>query len=76
MRPRLLTSGERGRLRPSPSAARQVLTHISSKVSVSFGWYDQANGVVSWNFANADAVQHSVILLRNGYYFGGAYDQR
>ena len=73
MRPRSLTLGERQRLRPLPSAVKLVLTHVSTKVSVSWNWYDMANnGVVSWNFANADTALHSVILLRNSYFFAGA----
>jgi hypothetical protein len=72
MKPRGLTLGEKQTLKPLPSATKQILTHVSSKVNVSWAWYDQANGVVQWTFVNEDSIPHSVILLRNGYYFGGA----
>jgi len=73
MKPRGLTLGEKQTLKPSYSSLKQILVHVSSKVSVNWRWYDQANGVVEWSFDNADTAAHSVILLRNGYFFGGAY---
>ena len=42
-----------------------------STVSVSWKWYDQSQGVVEWTFINDGSQKESVILLRNGYYFGG-----
>jgi len=44
-----------------------------SSVSVSWKWYDQSQGVVEWTFTNDGSQKESVILLRNGYYFGGAF---
>jgi len=44
-----------------------------SSVSVSWSWYDQSQGVVEWTFTNQGSQRESVILLRNGYYFGGAF---
>src|SRR5579875_1495179 len=52
--------------------AKQATIHVAANVTVSWAWYDQANGVVVWKFQNSDTKQHSVVLLRNGYYFGGA----
>ena len=75
--PRLLTPQERSALPPKKAATilKHTLTHVSTKVSVSWGWYnnDPSQGVVEWTFGNGDTVQHSVVLLRNGYYFGGAF---
>jgi hypothetical protein len=44
-----------------------------SAVSVSWSWYDQSQGIVKWTFTNDGSQKESVILLRNGYYFGGAF---
>jgi len=44
-----------------------------SSVSVSWSWYNQSQGIVKWTFANDGSQRESVILLRNGYYFGGAF---
>ena len=44
-----------------------------SSVSVSWEWYNQSQGVVEWTFTNQGSERESVILLRNGYYFGGAF---
>jgi len=46
---------------------------IPSNVSVDWKWFDKSNGIVSWNFKNNSYYQTSVILFRNGYYFGNAY---
>lgn len=72
-RSRLLSKSELAGLKPAPQAAKQRLIHLSSKVSVGWGWYDEASGVVEWSFKNEDTAPHSVALLRNGYYFGGAF---
>ena len=44
-----------------------------SSVSVGWKWYDQSQGIVEWTFTNQGSQKESVILLRNGYYFGGAF---
>jgi hypothetical protein len=44
-----------------------------SSVTVSWSWYDQSQGIVKWTFTNQGSQKESVILLRNGYYFGGAF---
>ncbi len=72
-RPRLPTRESIGKLKPAPFPPKQILTHVATNVSVSWGWYDQSQGVVQWTFKNSDSKAHSVILLRNGYYFGGAF---
>lgn len=46
---------------------------VSQNVTVTWSWYDQSQGIVKWTFHNLGNVQESVILLRNGYYFGGAF---
>lgn len=51
---------------------KHASVHIASSVTVNWSWYDQSQGVVQWTFQNGDKKVHSVILLRNGYYFGGA----
>lgn len=45
----------------------------STNIDVNWGWYDESQGLVEWTFTNIGNVQASVILLRNGYYFGGAF---
>jgi len=44
-----------------------------SSVTVSWSVYDQSQGIVKWTFTNDGSQKESVILLRNGYYFGGAF---
>jgi len=44
-----------------------------SAVTVSWKWYNQSQGIVEWTFTNGGRYKESVILLRNGYYFGGAF---
>lgn len=45
----------------------------TSNVTASWDWNDQSKGVVQWTFDNQTGSQASVVLLRNGYYFGGAF---
>src|SRR5579883_2904064 len=78
MKPRNLTEGERmnaiatrGITSYAELVAKQATIHVAANVTVSWAWYDQANGVVVWKFQNSDTKQHSVVLLRNGDYFGG-----
>jgi len=40
---------------------------------VTWEWYDKSQGIIKWTFTNTGKAQESVILLRNGYYFGGAF---
>ncbi len=71
---KLLTEGEKQEITPEPF--REVVfrhTHVSSKVSVGWAWYNQGKGTVEWSFKNSDTKEHSVVLLRNGYYFAGAF---
>ena len=45
----------------------------SADVTVDWTWYDQNQGIVSWNFSNNSNAQKTVVLYRNGYYFGNAF---
>ena len=44
-----------------------------ANVEVSWGWYNQQQGVVQWNFTNTASVAQSGILFRNSYPFGNAF---
>ncbi len=46
---------------------------FSTSVDVSWSWFNKREGTVSWNFVNNSYLQSTVILFRNGYYFGNAY---
>lgn len=46
---------------------------LSSNISVNWNWHDQQNGTIQWDFKNNGQETQSVILLRSGYYFGGAF---
>jgi len=46
---------------------------VSQNISVTWSWYDENQGIVEWTFHNLGRQTESVILLRNGYYFGGAF---
>ena len=45
----------------------------SSEMQVSWKWYNEAQGLVEWTFTNPTDAIHTVILFRNGYFFGNAY---
>ncbi len=49
------------------------ISSFSVSVSVGWSWYNKKEGIVSWNFVNNSYLESSVILFRNGYYFGNAY---
>ncbi|WP_075056655.1 hypothetical protein [Thermogymnomonas acidicola] len=38
---------------------------------MSWAWYDQASGIVEWKLRNVGGGKGSVILIRDGYVFGG-----
>ncbi|WP_188679230.1 hypothetical protein [Thermogymnomonas acidicola] len=42
-------------------------------IRVSWAWYDQASGIVEWKLRNVGGGKGSVILIRDGYVFGGAF---
>lgn len=46
---------------------------VSQNVTVTWSWYDEAQGIVEWSFHNLGSQTESVILLRNNYFFGGAF---
>lgn len=71
---RLLTDREKQAITPEPvREVRFKLTHEAINVSVSWSWYNEKQGTVEWTFRNSDTKEHSVMLLRNGYYFAGAF---
>ncbi|MGA2664840.1 MAG: hypothetical protein ABSF83_07855 [Nitrososphaerales archaeon] len=72
-RPRLLTEEQRTALGQRQARLEQVVTDGSGSVEAGWAWYDRRQGVVAWGFRNLDSGQRSVVLLRDSYYFGGAY---
>lgn len=46
---------------------------FSVSLNVSWSWYSKKDGIVIWTFTNRSFLQSTVILFRNGYYFGNAY---
>jgi len=46
---------------------------FSVSVNVSWSWYSKKDGIVIWTFIDRSFLQSTVILFRNGYYFGNAY---
>lgn len=57
-----------GLIFPKPGVLSQ-----SPNVNISWSWYNEGQGLVQWTFTNNSSNQVSVILLRNGYYFGNAF---
>jgi len=62
-----------GKPRTDVKARLSNLVSQSQNVVVTWEWYDKSQGIVKWTFTNTGKAQESVILLRNGYYFGGAF---
>jgi len=66
-----------GSLVPSPEALEisvgNTVDSISTGVSAAWEWYKRSQGIVSWNFSNDSYFQETVVLYRNGYYFGNAF---
>ena len=71
--PRILTADEKQTIRPHQGRMEQVVASASGSVEAGWAWYEKSQGVVAWAFRNSDSSRHSVILLRNSYYFGDAY---
>lgn len=46
---------------------------VSKYVTVSWKWNNTTQGLVEWSFTNNSTSTQSVILYRNGYYFGNAF---
>ncbi|MEM3862324.1 MAG: hypothetical protein QW203_07600, partial [Thermoplasmatales archaeon] len=65
----MITSGNK----PIESISSRHVKAQSSSVTVNWTWYDESQGIVSWNFQNNSSEQKSVILYRSGYYFGNAF---
>jgi len=62
-----------GKPRTDVKARLSSLVSQSQNVVVTWEWYDKSQGIIKWTFTNNGKIQESVILLRNGYYFGGAF---
>ncbi len=58
---------------PIDSAKMRRVKAQSTDVTVDWTWNNEAQGIVSWNFTNNSKDTKSVILFRNGYYFGNAF---
>ncbi len=60
---------------PKTSQMSQLesVTGFSVSVSISWSWFDKRAGIVAWQFTNKSVLPSTVILFRNGYYFGNAY---
>lgn len=71
--PRLLTTEEKSSLRQHQARLEKIEKDSSGLVEAGWAWYERDRGVVAWGFRNLDSTQHSVVLLRNSYYFGDAY---
>lgn len=54
-------------------STRKSVDSISTGVNVTWEWYNKSQGIVSWNFKNGLYFQETVVLYRNGYYFGEAF---
>ncbi len=54
---------------------QKIVTETSSAngLQVSWKWYNEAQGLVEWTFTNPTNAVGTVILFRNGYYFGNAF---
>jgi len=46
---------------------------LIGRITVSWRWYDEPNGVVEYTFSNLGKSIRSAVLYRSGYYFGNAY---
>src|SRR5215472_11846036 len=63
-----------GRAHLLPKGGIPRAPRVSTFVTVSWAWTDQANGNISWTFVNGDLNNsHAVVLYRNNYIFGGAF---
>ena len=72
-RSKLLTVSEKKKITPALGPTKHLFTHVSSHVTETWQWYNEGQGVVQWNYKNDDTVPHTIVNLRNGYYFGGAF---
>ncbi len=52
---------------------KRKIASASKDVTVNWTWYNENQGIVSWNFTNNSNEQKTVILYRSGYYFGNAF---
>ncbi len=51
----------------------QIMQYESTNVYVNWKWFNPSQGLVTWSFFNDSTMKETVVLFRNGYYFGNAY---
>jgi len=51
----------------------EMKKNVATDVAVSWKWSNESNGLVQWTFTNSGTTEKSVVLFRNGYFFGGAF---
>lgn len=52
---------------------QRILAPTANRLSVSWKWFNEAQGLVEWTFNNFGTSTSSGILLRDGYTFGSAF---
>jgi len=62
-----------GRLFTGIAKPREMRVVKDALPTVTWGWYDQAEGIVKWTFVNPTSKEVSLMLFRNGYFFGNAF---
>ncbi len=66
-------ASSRRRLPPLAGGAGGGVASGSANVTVDWVWWNHNEGQVLWTFVNTSSQKCSVILFRDGYYFGGAF---
>lgn len=62
-----------GVIRPDVVHQARMARQLAEAIQVTWKWYDEGQGLVQWDFTNPGMDPATCILLRNGYYFGGAF---
>ncbi len=62
-----------GIVRPDVAAKHRIARQAAEQIQISWKWYDESQGLVQWTFTNPGTAPATCVLLRNGYYFGGAF---
>lgn len=55
------------------SMFKHKIAKATTAMGISWQWYDESQGLIQWTFSNPTDQQQSVVLERNGYYFGNAF---
>lgn len=71
--PSMATVRAGGIVRPDVVKQKGQARAAAETITVSWKWYDEANGTVEWTFHNPSSATATCVLLRNNYYFGGAF---